>query len=218
MNTTMNQTAPSPTTSVDTDLFDALPAVDEATTRRLHTRLERAADADGLLDVAYRTLDTPIGKLLVAATPLGLVRIAFELEDHDAIIARLAAQISPRVMRAPARLDAAARELDAYFEGRRIDFDLPLDLRLAHGFRREVLEHLRHVAYGRTASYADLAVLAGRPRAVRAVGTACATNPLPIIVPCHRVLRSDGGLGGYLGGVEVKRGLLAMEAGAGDSR
>lgn len=214
---THDSTTSGGTTAVDADLFAALPDIDDATTRRLHDRLERAADTDGLLDVAYRTLDTPIGTLLVAATPMGLVRIAFEVEDHDAILERLAEQVSPRVLRAPARLDGAARELDAYFEGRRIDFDLPLDLRLARGFRRDVLERLRGVGYGCTATYADLAVLAGRPRAVRAVGTACATNPLPIVVPCHRVVRSDGGLGGYLGGVEVKRGLLAMEAGEGRS-
>jgi len=129
------------------------------------------------------------------------------------VLQDLADRISPRVLAAPARLDAAARELDDYFAGRRRDFDLPLDWRLARGFRAIVLHHLAtDVGYGRTASYGTLAALAGNPKAVRAVGTACATNPLPVVVPCHRIVRSDGGLGNYAGGVEAKRALLDLEA------
>jgi methylated-DNA-[protein]-cysteine S-methyltransferase len=178
---------------------------------RLRARLTRRAEEQNLLDVAYRTVDTPVGPLLLAATPLGLVRVAYARQNHDAVLAELAGQISPRILLAPARLDDAARQLDDYFGHRRHGFDLPLDLRLAHGFRRTVLEHLPEVGYGRTVSYAQLAAEVGNPRAVRAVGSACATNPLPVVIPCHRVLRSDGMLGGYLGGVEVKRTLLDLE-------
>jgi methylated-DNA-[protein]-cysteine S-methyltransferase len=179
--------------------------------QRLHQRLTAAAHADGILDVAYRTVDTPIGALLLAATDAGLVRVAFAVEDHDTVLQSLSDRISPRVLHAPARLDAAVRELDEYFAGRRHRFDLPLDWQLARGFRRTVLTHLPNIGYGRTASYAAIAELAGNPKAVRAVGTACATNPLPVVVPCHRVVRSDGSLGGYLGGVDAKRILLALE-------
>ena len=189
-------------------------ALDATAGPRLRARLADAADAAGFLDVAYRTVDSPIGVLLLAATERGLVRVAFEREGLDAVLERLAARISPRVLHAPRRLDAAARELDEYFAARRRAFDLTLDWRLAHGFRRDVLGHLPDIGYGRTASYADLAVAAGHPRAVRAVGTACANNPLPIVVPCHRVVRSDGAIGQYLGGTEAKRALLALEAAA----
>jgi methylated-DNA-[protein]-cysteine S-methyltransferase len=179
---------------------------------RLHDRLAVAAHAEGILDVAYRTVDTPVGRLLLAATELGLVRVAYASEDHDIVLQALAERISPRVLCAPARLDTVALELDEYFAGRRRAFDLPLDWRLSSGFRRTVLNRLPDISYGRTTTYAEVAQLAGNPKAVRAVGTACATNPLPVIVPCHRVLRSDGTLGGYLGGIEAKIALLALEA------
>ena len=181
---------------------------------RLGAGLVRAAAADGLLDVAYRVFDSPVGPLLLAGTEEGLVRVAFASEGHDAVLAQLASAISPRVLRAPARLDAAARELDEYFAGHRRLFDLPLDLRLASGFRREVLTHLPEIGYGHTASYAAIAAMTSSPRAVRAVGTACAKNPLPLVVPCHRVVRSDGCQGAYLGGPAAKSMLLALEAGA----
>lgn len=180
----------------------------------LRDRLAARAAAADLLDVAYRAVDSPHGPLLVAATPAGVVRIALAAQDHDAVLARLAAQISPRVLAAPGRLDAVARQLDEYFAGRRRVFDLAVDLRLAHGFRRRVLDHLRSVPYGGTATYTDLAAAAGSPRAVRAVGSACATNPIPIVVPCHRVVRTDGTIGQYLGGTAMKRALLAMEEAA----
>ena len=181
---------------------------------RLHGRLATAAERDGVLDVAYRIADSPVGPLLLAATEQGLVRVAYAREDHDAVLQALADHVSPRILHAPGRLDLAARELQEYFGGRRRDFDLPLDWRLAAGFRRTVLSLLPGIGYGRTASYSAVARLAGSPRAVRAVGSACAANPLPVVVPCHRVIRADGELGGYLGGTEAKRTLLALEAAA----
>jgi methylated-DNA-[protein]-cysteine S-methyltransferase len=182
--------------------------------RRLRERLATAAQAEGILDVAYRTVDSPVGPLLLAATDLGLVRVAYLSEDHDAVLQTLADRISPRILHAPARLDTAARELEEYFAGTRRTFDMPLDWRLSAGFRATVLHRLPDIDYGHTASYAAVAALAGNPKAVRAVGSACATNPLPVIVPCHRVVRSDGSMGGYLGGVEAKHTLLTLEAAA----
>ncbi|WP_445170074.1 methylated-DNA--[protein]-cysteine S-methyltransferase [Mycolicibacterium sp. Dal123E01] len=178
----------------------------------LHDRLAAAALRDGLLDIAYRTIDSPVGPLLLAATERGLVRVAYDREDHDAVLAQLADKISPRILHEPGRLDLAVRELDEYFARTRRSFDLPLDWRLAAGFRSAVLHHLPDIGYGQTASYAEVAVLAGSPKAVRAVGTACAKNPLPVVVPCHRVVRSDGAMGGYLGGPQAKRLLLDLEA------
>jgi methylated-DNA-[protein]-cysteine S-methyltransferase len=178
---------------------------------RLHSRLVAAAVADGSLDVAFSTIDSPLGRLLLAATEQGLVRVAYEREDHDAVLQTLAAKVSPRILHAPGRLDPAARQLDDYFAGARTGFDLPVDLRLAVGFRRQVLDHLRTIGYGHTESYTAVAAATGRPRAVRAVGSACATNPVPVVVPCHRVLRADGTLGGYVGGLAAKRTLLALE-------
>jgi methylated-DNA-[protein]-cysteine S-methyltransferase len=180
----------------------------------LRATLASRAEAEGLLDVAYRTIDSPVGRLLLAATPEGLVRVAFETEDADRVLSELATQVSPRVLLAPARLDAVASELEEYFAGRRHAFEVPVDLRLARGFRRAVLERLTQVPYAGTVSYGELAARAGSPRAVRAVGTACALNPVPLVVPCHRVVRSDGAPGGYRGGPDVKRRLLAMEAAA----
>jgi methylated-DNA-[protein]-cysteine S-methyltransferase len=191
-----------------------LRAVDPAALRALQSRLAVAAAEAGLLDLSYTTLDTPIGKLLLAATDQGLVRVAFDRENHDAVLEQLADKISPRILHSPARLETAVRQLDEYFAGHRREFELPLDWRLAKGFRREVLAHLPQIAYGRTESYAQVAAAAGNPKAVRAVGTACGTNPLPVVVPCHRVVRSDGSFGGYLGGTEAKQILLTLEAAA----
>jgi methylated-DNA-[protein]-cysteine S-methyltransferase len=199
------------------ELFAALPEADEAAQRRLHARLAAEAASAGLLDVAYRTLDTPVGTLLLAATERGLVRVAYlPHEDPDEVLAQLAERVSPRILRDPGRLglDEAVREIDEYFAGRRRRFELPLDFRLSRGFRRDVLSRLLEIGYGRTASYAAVAAATGSPRAVRAVGTACATNPLPVVVPCHRVIRSDGLPGGYAGGPENKRTLLALEGAA----
>ncbi len=182
--------------------------------RQLHDRLAAAAQTEGVLDVAYRTLDTPLGELLLAATEQGLVKVAYAVQNHEQVLEQLASTISPRLLQAPARLDPAARELEEYFAGRRTSFDLALDLQLAHGFRRDVLAHLRGIAYGMTASYASLAAAAGSPKAFRAAGSACATNPLPIVVPCHRAVLSDGTLGQYVGGADAKRSLLTLEAAA----
>ncbi len=194
-----------------TDLFADL-AAGTADLERLRARLADAAAGAGVLDVAYRTVDSPVGELLIAATERGLVRLAFAGEGHDAVLQALAARVSPRVLEAPARLDAVARELAEYFAGRRHAFDVALDWQLSAGFRRTVLTHLAaDVGYGATASYAALAAAAGNPRAVRAVGTACATNPIPIVVPCHRIVRSDGAPGAYLGGAAAKLTLLELE-------
>lgn len=193
------------------DMLRAAP--DDAALARLHTRLERDADDHGLLDVAYCTVDTPVGELLLAATPIGLVRVAFDVEDHPTVLAGLADAISPRILYAPARLDAAAGQIDEYFAGRRRHFTVALDLRLAKGFRRSVIEHLQHIGYGHRESYAAVAAAVGSPRAVRAVGTACARNPLPVVVGCHRVVRSDGSIGRYAGGATAKAALLRLEAG-----
>jgi methylated-DNA-[protein]-cysteine S-methyltransferase len=186
----------------------------EAEIATLHARLAARAEETGLLDVAYRTVDSPIGTLLLAATPAGLLRVAFEREGVDTVLAQIAAKVSPRILAGGGRLDPAAHQLDEYFAHRRQRFELPVDLSLASGFRREVLTYLPAIGYGRTASYAMVAAAVERPRAVRAVGTACATNPLPLVIPCHRVVRSDGGIGQYLGGVDNKRLLLQLETAA----
>lgn len=190
----------------------ALTAGDAEALDRLGAQFRAAAAADGLVDVAYRVIDSPVGSLLLAGTDRGLVRVAFAREGHDSVLESLAATVSPRILLAPARLDDAARELEEYFAQRRQVFDLPLDFRLATGFRREVLAHLPDIGYGHTASYAAVAALTSSPRAVRAVGTACARNPLPLVVPCHRVIRSDGSWGAYLGGADAKALLLGLEA------
>ncbi|WP_428340567.1 methylated-DNA--[protein]-cysteine S-methyltransferase [Mycobacterium sp.] len=190
----------------------ALYPVDDDDLTRLHARLTAAAEHDNSLDIAYRTVDSPVGALLIAATPAGLVRVAFSNEGHDGVLQNLSDRISSRILHAPARLDPVAQQLDEYFAGRRHDFDVPLDWQLSKGFRRVVLEHLAvDIHYGSTASYGTLARLAGSPRAVRAVGTTCATNPIPVVVPCHRVVRSDGTMGGYRGGPAAKRALLDLE-------
>jgi len=195
-------------------LFEPLLKIDEDTNARLHARLVAAAQREGLLEVAYRVIDTPVGVLLLAATGQGLVRVAYDGQNHDTVLMKLAHSISPRILHAPQRLDEVSRQLDEYFAGRRKAFELPLDFRLSKGFRRNVLAHLGEIAYGHTQSYAAVAAAAGSPKAVRAVGAACATNPLPVVVPCHRVVRSDGSLGGYAGGLQAKRVLLRLEAAA----
>ncbi|GAA3709309.1 methylated-DNA--[protein]-cysteine S-methyltransferase [Zhihengliuella alba] len=201
-----------------------LSRIEQELLTRLRGRLEHEAGAADLIDVAYRTVDSPVGRLLVATTERGLVRVAFESEGHDAVLEALSDRISPRILRSGAgtahtpgtlrrRLDETARELDAYFAGRLQEFDVPLDFSLSSGFRQTVQRELTGIAYGRTMSYREMAELVGNPRAVRAVGTACATNPLPVVVPCHRVLRTDGSLGGYLGGLAAKAALLDLERG-----
>ena len=175
----------------------------------LVARALASADEDGLVDVAWTVADTPIGPLTVAATPVGLVRVGFG--DGDTVADELAAQVSPRVVRLPGRLDDVRRQLDEYFAGLRHDFDVPIDRRLSRGYRLKVLEALSRVPYGAIVTYKDLAVATDNPGAVRAVGTAMATNPIPIVVPCHRVVRSGGSLGNYGGGPETKAWLLRHE-------
>jgi methylated-DNA-[protein]-cysteine S-methyltransferase len=194
-------------------VFASITRDETETMARLHDQLVAAADADRLLDVAYRTVESPVGTLLLAATDQGLVRVAYQLEDHDQVLQTLSRRVSPRILHAPRRLDHVARQLAEYFAGERRDFVLPLDFRLTHGFRREVLARLVMIDYGRTETYSQVASATGHPRAVRAVGSACATNPLPVIIPCHRVLRSDGKLGGYVAGLDIKAALLSLEAG-----
>lgn len=196
--------------TMTSDYFSAPSDADTLT--RLRHNLGLAAAAEGLLDVAYTTIDSPVGALLLAATPKGLVRVAYAIEDHDRVLDTLAQRLSPRVLRAPGRLAAAARELDEYFSGQRRVFDLPLDTSLSRGFRQLVQRHLPAIGYGLTSTYKQVAELVGNPGAVRAVGTACATNPLPVVVPCHRVLRSDGTPGRYVGGAAAKKTLLRLEA------
>jgi methylated-DNA-[protein]-cysteine S-methyltransferase len=177
--------------------------------------LERLADraaAEGLLDVAYASVDSPYGPLLVATTPHGLVKVSLPNYGVEETLEDLAARISPRLLEAPARLDEVRRQLDDYFEGRRHEFDLPLDWQLSRGFRLRALRAIDRIPYGKTRSYTQIARSAGNERAVRAAGTACGANPIPIVVPCHRVLRSGGGLGGYGGGLPMKEGLLEMES------
>lgn len=179
---------------------------------RIRDELVRRAVAEGLVDVAFERHESPIGRLLVGATDVGLVRVGLASEDEDEVLEELARRVSVRVL--GARSDSvtrARRQLDEYFAGRRVAFDVALDWRLTRGFRREVLRATAQIPYGQTSSYREVATRAGSPGAVRAAGTALATNPLPIVVPCHRVLRSDGQLGAYRGGPDAKARLLALE-------
>jgi methylated-DNA-[protein]-cysteine S-methyltransferase len=177
--------------------------------------ISEAAAAAGLLDVAYARLDSPVGTLLLATTPRGLVRIAYLNggEEEAQVLGQLAAKVSPRVLAAPRKLDEPRRELDQYFAGRRRHFEVPLDWQLTRGFTRRVLEATARIPYGATSTYQQVANEAGNARASRAAGNALGSNPIPIVVPCHRILHSGGGLGGYTGGLERKRLLLAVESG-----
>jgi methylated-DNA-[protein]-cysteine S-methyltransferase len=171
---------------------------------------ERAA-ADGLADISYAPVDSPFGTLHAATTKRGLVRVAFPEESVESVLERLARGISPRIVEAPASLDAVKRELDEYFSGRRQAFEIPLDWSLIGPFGRRVLSATAEIPYGGHLSYAEVAAEAGSPRGSRAAGNALGSNPIPIIIPCHRVLRSGGALGGYGGGLDRKRYLLELE-------
>lgn len=171
----------------------------------------KRAENEGLIDVSYTTVDTPVGPLGVAATEAGLVKVALHPDDEP-FLEDLAAHVSPRILERPAKLDDVRRQLDEYFDGKRTTFSLQIDWQLSRGFRRMVLEALfSQVHFGEVVSYHELATRVGHPKASRAVGTAMATNPVPIVVPCHRVLRTGGALGGYGGGLEMKRQLLTHE-------
>jgi methylated-DNA-[protein]-cysteine S-methyltransferase len=186
-------------------------SVAEADLTALRDRLSHLAAAEELLDLAYRIVDSPVGRLLLVTGPRGLIRVAFESEGFSQVLSGLSERISPRLLHAPWKLEAVARELEEYFAGDRSRFEVPVDFILSSGFRLAVQRELPGVSYGQTTTYRELAERLDNPRAVRAVGTACATNPLPVVVPCHRVLRSDGSLGGYLGGLEAKTLLLELE-------
>lgn len=174
--------------------------------------VDAAADA-GLLDIAYVTEDSPVGRLLLAVTPAGLVRLAYVDggEDEDAVLQALAQRVSPRILTAPRRLDEPRRELEQYFAGERRDFEVPIDWQLVRGFGRRILEITSAIPFGSVSTYGAVAAEAGSPRGARAAGNALGANPIPIVVPCHRVLHATGGLGGYTGGLHRKRQLLAIE-------
>jgi methylated-DNA-[protein]-cysteine S-methyltransferase len=198
--------------ALEAALRSSAAALPDAASPDLDRQLAERAAAEGLLDVAYATVDSPLGPLVVAATPRGLVRVAYtEFGPDPDVLEELSQKLSPRILEAPARLDDARRELDEYFAGRRTDFDLPIDWALTRGFTSKVLHATARIGFGKTSTYAEMAQRAGSPRAVRAAGNALGANPLPVVVPCHRVLRTGGALGGYTGGLERKEFLLRLE-------
>jgi len=176
----------------------------------LDARFREVAAASGLLDVAYDFVDTPIGKLLVAATPRGLCRISYD-DEPDRFAQVLARTLGARVLRSPKPVDAVRRQLDEYFDRRRETFELDIDLGLAVGFSRQVLDQLALVPYGEVTTYGELARRVEHPRAARAVGTVMNRNPIPIVLPCHRVVGASGSLTGYAGGLDRKETLLRLE-------
>lgn len=178
---------------------------------RIREFIAAETERQGTLDVAYRYIDTPLGRLLIAATKKGLTRVAFEKEDHEKVLDQLNEAISVRLFESPCRLELAAEQLNAYFSGNLKRFTLPTDLCLSVGFKAKVLENLRTIEYGDTKSYGEFAEAIGHTNAAQAVGTACATNPIPIVIPCHRVIRSSGQIGEYIGGVDAKKFLLDYE-------
>jgi methylated-DNA-[protein]-cysteine S-methyltransferase len=174
-------------------------------------RLVRRAQREGLLDVAYAQVDSPLGPLTAVTTPKGLVTLAYPDRPLDEVMATIAEKVSPRILEAPARLDPLRRELDQYFKGKREKFEQPVDWSLTHGFFRDVLKATARIRYGRVSTYGEVAAKAGNPKAVRAAGNGLGSNPMPIVVPCHRVVRTGGKLGGYTGGLERKEFLLDLE-------
>ena len=179
--------------------------------RRFRDALSRRAADAGLLDVAYGAHDSPLGRLTVMVTPRGLVRLSYPGEEVEAQLQQIAQRVSPRILEAPERTDAVRRQLDDYFEGRRTSFEVPIDWRLVRGFAGDVLRATARIPFGAISTYRDVAARAGSPRAYRAAGNALGSNPVPIVVPCHRVLHAGGGLGGYTGGLDRKRQLLRLE-------
>jgi methylated-DNA-[protein]-cysteine S-methyltransferase len=196
-------------TELERDL--ARPPDVELDADRLMARLEPRAEAAGLVDVAYASLDSPVGELLVAVTPRGLVRVSFATEVAEQVLEELAERVSSRVLRLPRRTDEVRRELDEYFAGSRRRFEIPVDWSLVRGFAQGVLRATAMVPFGQVTTYRQMAEAAGSPRASRAAGNALGSNPIPIVVPCHRVLHTGGGLGGYAGGLERKKLLLTLE-------
>jgi methylated-DNA-[protein]-cysteine S-methyltransferase len=199
-------------TDIESALKGAAKEVDIADAAAAGTqRFGARAAEEGLLDVAYTTVDSPVGELLLASTPRGLVRLVWTEHGLDGLLGDLSTKVSPRMLEAPARLDDVRRELDEYFEGKRTDFETPVDMALSHGFYLKALRAIARIPYGEVASYKQVATRAGNERAVRAAGSAAGSNPVAIVVPCHRVLRTGGGLGGYGGGLERKEFLLKLE-------
>jgi methylated-DNA-[protein]-cysteine S-methyltransferase len=184
---------------------------DERSAALAAKRLSARAAAEGLADIGYGTVDSPFGTLIAAVTDEGLVRLAFPEEPLDEVLDRLAAKLSPRIVEAPARFERVRRELDEYFSGKRRDFDVPLDRVLMSAFAQKVLAATSAIPYGSVSTYNEMATAAGSPRGSRAAGNALGSNPIPVIVPCHRVLRTGGNLGGYGGGLDRKRWLLELE-------
>ena len=174
-------------------------------------RLVRRARRENLLDVTYAQVDSPLGPLTAVTTPKGLITLAYPDRPLDDVLAKIADEVSPRILEAPARLDPLRRELDQYFKGRRQKFDHPIDWSLTRGFFRDVLKATARIGYGKLSTYGEVAARAGNPKAVRATGNGLGSNPMPVVVPCHRVVRSGGGLGGYTGGLERKEFLLDLE-------
>ena len=197
--------------SIEKALRDAAPDRAGEASARAARGLVAIAAAERLVDVAYGFVDSPFGRYLVAATPRGLVRLAFQREPVDVVLDELARRVSPRVLEAPERIDEIRRELEEYFAGERRRFDLPLDWRLTRGFSQRVLRATARIPYGGVSTYGEVATKAGSPRAMRAAGNALGSNPIPIVVPCHRVLRTGGDVGGYGGGPDMKRALLRLE-------
>ena len=195
---------------IEDKLRHALDGLDVAAAVR---RATERAQAEGAVDITYAEVDSPLGRLVAARTDHGLVRLAYEDFNGglDVVLGDLADRVSPRIVEGPARLDDLRRQLDEYFEGRRRDFEIPIDWALSHGFTQRILQAIAAIPFGSTSNYRDVATAAGNPRATRAAGNACGANPIPIVVPCHRVLRTGGGLGGYTGGVEKKQTLLTLE-------
>jgi methylated-DNA-[protein]-cysteine S-methyltransferase len=187
------------------------PSTDEEAMRAAREALAQRASAEDTVDITYAVTDSPVGRLLVAVTSVGVLRIAFEREHHDEVLSSLANRISARILQSATHTDHIRRELDEYFAGTRAAFTLTIDWALVAGFQRSILDAANHLLYGSTVSYAEIASAAGNSKAVRAAGTALGKNPIPIVIPCHRILRANGTLGGYLGGTEAKALLIETE-------
>ncbi|HYI67781.1 MAG TPA: methylated-DNA--[protein]-cysteine S-methyltransferase [Candidatus Limnocylindrales bacterium] len=199
------------TDELERRLADGAVGVPPLDLARLRAALARRAAEDGLLDVAYATYDSPLGPLTVVVTPRGLVRLSYPGEGIEPQLQVIAERISPRILESPERTDPVRRQLDQYFDGARHAFDVPIDWRLVSGFAGGVLRATARIPFGSISSYREVAAEAGSPNAYRAAGNALGSNPIPIVVPCHRVLHAGGGLGGYTGGLDRKRYLLRLE-------
>ena len=199
------------TDDLERRLAAASPAVPEVDLDRLRATLATRAAGEGILDVAYGRYESPLGDLTVIVTPRGLARLSYAGEGIDGQLIEIAERISPRILEAPERTDTVRRQLDEYFAGRRHDFAVPIDWRLVRGFAGDVLRATARIPFGAVSSYRQVAAEAGSPNAYRAAGNALGSNPIPIVVPCHRVLHAGGSLGGYTGGLDRKRYLLQLE-------